>query len=57
VGGIIAQRAVEIKADDTPETLSRRVLEEAEWKLLSQAVTLYCSNKLSVRGSRVIIEK
>ena len=57
VGGIIAQRAVEVKSDDTPETLSRRVLEEAEWKLLSQAVSLYCGNKLKIHGNRVIIEK
>ena len=57
VGSIISQRAVEVKADDTPETLSRRVLEEAEWKLLSQAVSLYCGNKLSIHGNRVIIEK
>ncbi|MBQ9732612.1 MAG: phosphoribosylglycinamide formyltransferase, partial [Clostridia bacterium] len=57
VGGIISQRAVEVKENDTPETLSRRVLEEAEWKLLSQAVSLYCGNKLKIHGNRVIIEK
>jgi len=57
VGGIISQRAVEVKENDTPETLSRRVLEEAEWKLLSQAVSLYCGNKLKVHGNRVLIEK
>jgi len=57
VGSIIAQRAVEVKPDDTPETLSRRILEEAEWKLLSQAVSLYCGNKLKIHGNRVIIEK
>ncbi|MBQ2960343.1 MAG: phosphoribosylglycinamide formyltransferase [Oscillospiraceae bacterium] len=57
VGGIIAQRSIEVKVDDTPETLSRRVLEEAEWKLLSQAVSLYCSHKLSIHGSRVVIEE
>ena len=57
VGGIILQRAVEVKPDDTPETLSRRVLEEAEWRILSQSVTLYCEGRLSVHGSRVVIEK
>lgn len=56
VGGIILQRAVEVMPDDTPDSLRRRVLEDAEWKLLSQAVSLYCANRLSVRGSRVIIE-
>ena len=57
VGGIILQRAVEVRPDDTAETLGRRVLEEAEWRLLSQAVSLYCAGKLSVRGNRVVIEK
>ena len=56
VGGIILQRAVEVMPNDTPDSLRRRVLEDAEWKLLSQAVSLYCANRLSIRGSRVIIE-
>ena len=56
VGGIILQRAVEVMPDDTPDSLRRRVLEDAEWKLLSQAVSLYCANRLSIRGSRGIIE-
>ena len=37
-GKIILQRAVEIRDDDTPETLQRRVMEQAEWKLLPAAV-------------------
>ena len=57
VGSIILQRAVEVRQDDTPETLGRRVLEEAEWRLLSQSVSLYCSGKLKLRGSRVLIQK
>ena len=57
VGSIILQRAVEVLPDDTPETLGRRVLEEAEWRILSQSVSLYCAGKLSVRGKRVVIEK
>ena len=56
VGGIILQRAIEVMPDDTPDSLRRRVLEDAEWKLLSQAVSLYCATRLSIRGSRVIIE-
>ena len=55
VGSIILQRAVEVRADDTPESLSRRVLEEAEWRLLSQSVILYCSGKLKIHGNRVLI--
>ncbi|MBR7073904.1 MAG: phosphoribosylglycinamide formyltransferase [Oscillospiraceae bacterium] len=57
VGSIILQRAVEVKPDDTPDSLSRRVLEEGEWRILSQAVILYCSHKLKIHGTRVIIEK
>ncbi len=57
IGSIILQRAVEVLPDDTPDTLSRRVLEEGEWRLLSQAVILYCSHKLKIHGNRVIIEK
>ena len=45
-----------VMPDDTPDSLRRRVLEDAEWKLLSQAVSLYCANRLSIRGNRVIIE-
>ena len=56
VGSIILQRAVEVLPDDTADTLSRRVLEEGEWRILSQAVILYCSHKLKVHGNRVIIE-
>ena len=56
VGGIILQRSIEVMPDDTPDSLRRRVLEDAEWKLLSQAVSLYCANRLSIRGNRVIIE-
>ena len=56
VGGIILQRAIEVMPDDTQDSLRRRVLEDAEWKLLSQAVSLYCANRLSIRGNRVIIE-
>ncbi|MDD6089433.1 MAG: formyltransferase family protein [Candidatus Limivicinus sp.] len=57
VGSIILQRAVEVMPDDTPDTLRRRVLEEGEWKLLSQAVGLYCAGRLSVRGARVVVEE
>jgi phosphoribosylglycinamide formyltransferase-1 len=42
-GEIIAQKAVSIHPDDTPETLQRRVMEQAEWVLLPQAVELVCA--------------
>ena len=42
-GEIIAQKAVEIRPDDTPETLQHRVMEQAEWILLPQAAELVCA--------------
>lgn len=42
-GQIIAQKAVEIAPDDTPETLQRRVMEQAEWVLLPQAAETVCA--------------
>lgn len=42
-GEIILQKAVEIQPGDTPEILQRRVMEQAEWKILPQAVQLVCS--------------
>ena len=54
-GPIIAQKAVEVRTDDTPETLQRRIMEEAEWKLLPQAVSLFCQDRLQVDGRTVVI--
>lgn len=45
-GKIILQKAVYINDDDTAETLQKRVMEEAEWKILPQAVELFCSGKI-----------
>ena len=42
-GEIILQKAVEIQTDDTPETLQKRVMEQAEWKILPAAVEQVCS--------------
>lgn len=41
-GRILLQKAVDILPDDTPETLQKRVMEQAEWKLLPQAVAMLC---------------
>ena len=41
-GPILLQKAVEVLPEDTPETLQRRVMEQAEWVLLPQAVELLC---------------
>ena len=56
VGGIILQRAIDVQPEDDPVSLRRRVMEECEWKLLSQAVALYCAGKLKIHGKRVVIE-
>ncbi len=54
-GPIILQKAVDILPGDTPEVLQKRVMEQAEWKLLPQAVALFCQGKLKVEGRRVDI--
>ena len=56
-GPIIAQKAVAVLENDTPETLQRRIMEEAEWKLLPRAVSLFCQDRLSVNGRTVIIKE
>ncbi|MGE5474601.1 MAG: phosphoribosylglycinamide formyltransferase [Ignavibacteriales bacterium] len=56
-GPIILQKAVEIKEDDTPETLQKRVMEEAEWVLMPLAVKLYAENRLEIVDKRVRIKK
>ena len=55
-GPIILQKAVEISDDDTAETLQRKVMELDEWKILPKAVSLFCSEKISVQGGRTIIK-
>lgn len=52
-GPIILQKAVEVKWDDTPEILQKRVMEEAEWKILPKAIHLIANNKVSVKDGRV----
>lgn len=55
VGPIIRQKPIEVLPGDDPELLRRRVLEDGEWKLLSEAVSLYCAGRLRVHGNRVVI--
>lgn len=54
-GPIVLQQAVPIEEGDTPETLQRRVMEQAEWKILPRAVALFCAGKLRVEGRIVHI--
>ena len=50
-GPIIIQKAVEVKSGDTPEELQKRVMEQAEWKILPKAVALFCEDKIKVNGN------
>ncbi len=54
-GPIILQKAVEIKPGDTPEVLQRRVMEEAEWKLLPKAIDLFAHDQIRVVDGRTEI--
>ncbi len=54
-GPIILQGTVDVLPDDTPESLQRRIMEQCEWKLLPQAVSLFCQNRLKVEGRTVRI--
>ena len=55
-GPIVLQKAVEVKQDDTPETLQRRIMEEAEWKILPAAVRLFCDGRITVENNKVYIK-
>ncbi len=54
-GPIIMQKAVEVENDDTPETLQKRVMEQCEWKILPQAVSLFCEDRIKVNGNKTQI--
>ena len=54
-GPIILQKAVEVHQGDTPEVLQKRVMEEAEWKILPAAINLIANGKVSVQDGKVII--
>lgn len=55
-GPIVLQKAVAVKEDDTPETLQRRIMEEAEWKILPEAVKLFCEGRIRVENNKVYIK-
>lgn len=54
-GPIVLQKSVDVFPDDTPEVLQRRIMEECEWKILPQAVSLFCQDRLKVEGRVVRI--
>ena len=55
-GPILMQKAVEVRENDTPESLQRRVMEEAEWVILPWAVNLLANGNVTVQDGRVKIE-
>ena len=55
-GPIILQKAVPIYDYDTPETLQRRVMEEAEWEILPEAIKLFGEGRLLLKGRKVLIK-
>ena len=54
-GPIILQKAVAVEPEDTPEILQRRVMEQAEWKILPEAINLIANGKVSVENGHVKI--
>jgi len=54
-GPIILQKAVEVLPGDTPETLQKRVMEQAEWVILPEAIKLFSQKKLKINGRIVEI--
>ena len=53
-GPIILQKAVEVKDGDTAETLQKRVMEEAEWKILPEAIELVASGQVKVVDGKTV---
>lgn len=54
-GPIILQKAVSVFEDDTPEILQKRIMEEAEWVILPEAVKLFCEDRITVKNNKVYI--
>ena len=56
-GPIILQGAVDVKNTDTPEVLQKRIMENVEWKILPEAVSLFCQDKIKVVNNKTYIEE
>ncbi|WMJ21847.1 phosphoribosylglycinamide formyltransferase [Paludicola sp. MB14-C6] len=56
-GAIILQKAVAVEKGDTPEILQKRVMEQAEWMILPQAVSLFCEGKIKVVDNKAILSE
>ena len=56
-GPIILKKAVAVQTGDTPETLQRRVMEEAEWEILPRAVSLFCDERIFIENGNAYIKE
>lgn len=54
-GAIILQGVVDVKKDDTPEILQKRIMENVEWKLLPEAVSLFCQDRIEIVDGKAYI--
>ncbi|MDE6672378.1 MAG: phosphoribosylglycinamide formyltransferase [Ruminococcus sp.] len=56
-GAIILQGVVDVENDDTPEILQRRIMENVEWKLLPEAVSLFCQDKIEIIDGKAYVKE
>lgn len=56
-GPIILQKSVAVENGDTPEALQKRIMEQAEWKILPEAVSLFCQDKIEIVDGKAVIKK
>ncbi|MBU5451157.1 phosphoribosylglycinamide formyltransferase [Acetivibrio sp. MSJd-27] len=56
-GAIILQKAVEVQEGDTSEILQKRVMEQAEWHILPQAIDLFCNDQILINENQVSIKR
>lgn len=54
-GPIISQKSIAVENDDTPESLQRRVMENAEWDILPKAAELFCADRITVKENIAIV--
>lgn len=55
-GAIILQKPVMVEENDTPETLQRRVMEQAEWEILPQAIDLFCNGRIKIVNGKTYMK-
>ena len=55
-GPIILQKPVMVRDDDTPESLQKRIMEQAEWKIMPMAINLIANGKVRIVGNKAVID-